>query len=34
MYDTQTGFPTGSMNEDNLFTVQYCIERSFKLKDL
>ena len=30
--DTQTGFTTGSMIEDNLFTLQYCIERSFKLR--
>ena len=25
--DTQAGFTTGSMIEDNLFTLQYCIER-------
>ena len=30
--DTQAGFTTGSMIEDNLFTMQYCIERSFKLR--
>ena len=30
--DTQAGFTTGSMIEDNLFTLQYCIERSFKLR--
>ena len=30
--DTQSGFTTGSMIEDNLFTLQYCIERSFKLR--
>ena len=29
--DTPAGFTTGSMIEDNLFTLQYCIERSFKL---
>ena len=30
--DTQAGFTTESMIEDNLFTLQYCIERSFKLR--
>ena len=30
--DTQAGFTTGSMIEDNVFTLQYCIEKSFKLK--
>ena len=30
--DTQAGFTTGSMIDDNLFTLQYCIERSFKLR--
>ena len=30
--DTQAGFTTGSMIEDNLFVLQYCIERSFKLR--
>ena len=32
--DTQAGFTTGSMIEDNLFTLHYCIERSFKLRRL
>ena len=31
--NTQAGFTTRSMIEDNLFTLQYCIERGFKLKD-
>ena len=26
--DTQAGFTTGSMIDENLFTLQYCIERS------
>ena len=30
--DTQAGFTTGSMIEDNLFTLQYRVERSFKLR--
>ena len=30
--DTLAGFITGSMIDDNLFTLQYCIEKSFKLK--
>ena len=30
--DTQAGFTTGSMIEENLFTLQYYIERSFKLR--
>ena len=30
--DTQAGFTTESMIEDNLFILQYCIERSLKLK--
>ena len=30
--NTQAGFTTGSMIEDNLFTMQYCIERNFKLR--
>ena len=30
--ETQAGFTTGSMIEDNLCTLQYCIEGSFKLK--
>ena len=30
--DTQAGFTTGSMIEDNLFTLKYCIKRSFKLR--
>ena len=30
--DTQAGFTAGSMIEDNLFTLQYCIEVSFKLR--
>ena len=30
--DTQAGFTTGSMIKDNLFALQYCIERSFKLR--
>ena len=29
-FDTQAGFTTGSIIEDNLFTLQYCIGRSFK----
>ena len=29
--DTHTGFTTGSMIEDILFTLQYSMERSFKL---
>ena len=31
MIETQTGFTMGSMTEDNLFNLQYCIEGSFKL---
>ena len=30
--ETQAGFTTGSMIEDNLFTLQYCIEVCFKFK--
>ena len=30
--ETQAGFTTGSMIEDNLFTLQYCIEGCYKLK--
>ena len=30
--DTQAGFTTGSMIKDNFFTMQYYIEKSFKLK--
>ena len=30
--ETQAGFTTGSLIEDNLFTLQYCIEGCFKLK--
>ena len=30
--DTQAGFTTGIMIKANLFTLQYCIERSFKLR--
>ena len=30
--ETQAGFTTGSMIEDNLFILQYCIEGCFKLK--
>ena len=30
--ETQAGFTTGSLIEDNLLTLQYCIERCFKLK--
>ena len=29
---TQAGFTTGSMIEDNLFILQYCIEGCYKLK--
>ena len=32
--ETQAGFTTGSMIEDNLFTLQYCIEGCYKLKRL
>ena len=32
--ETQAGFTTGSLIEDNLFTLQYCIEGCFKLKRL
>ena len=32
IFYTQVGFITGSMSEENLFTLKYCIERSFKLK--
>ena len=27
--DTQAGFTTGCQIEDNLFTLQYCIDHSF-----
>ena len=30
--ETQAGFTTGSMIEDNLFTLQYCIEGCYKFK--
>ena len=30
--DTHAGFTTGSMTEDNIFTLQYCTEISFKLR--
>ena len=30
--ETQAGCTTGSMIEDNLFTLQYCIEGCYKLK--
>ena len=30
--ETQAGFTTGGMIEDNLFTLQYCIEGCYKLK--
>ena len=30
--ETQAGFTTGSMIEDNLFTLQYCTEGCYKLK--
>ena len=30
--ETHAGFTTGSMIEDNLFTLQYCIEGCYKLK--
>ena len=30
--ETQAALTTGSMIEDNLFTLQYCIEECFKLK--
>ena len=30
--ETHAGFTTGSMIEDNLYTLQYCIEGCYKLK--
>ena len=32
MKEVQTGFTKGGRTEDNLFTLQYCIEKSFKMK--
>ena len=30
--ETQAGFTTGGQIEDNLFVLQYCIEKSYRMK--